>query len=222
MSELGKRFLSSVVLAAALIGVLWVGGWVYAALLALGGVLVLREYVALAKAGWVAAVPRAIWLGIGIVYIALALNGLWDVRQQGFGAALLLFLAVWATDVGAFAFGKIIGGPRIAPSVSPSKTWAGYLGAILTVAATLMVALVWWPLPGMTQAPTVLISLIAAALIATVAQAGDFFESWLKRRAGVKDSGNLIPGHGGLFDRVDGLLALAALQAVVSLTAGAQ
>ena len=126
------------------------------------------------------------------------------LRIPEFGPApiLLLVSTVIAVDVGAYFAGRTIGGPKIAPSISPSKTWAGLAGGM--VAATLIV---WIGAHEVGKLNPWLI--VGAPLVAIVAQIGDFFESWLKRRAGVKDSGALIPGHGGLFDRVDGLIAIA-------------
>jgi phosphatidate cytidylyltransferase len=122
---------------------------------------------------------------------------------------LPLLAVVIGTDVGAYFAGRLIGGPRIAPAISPSKTWAGLFGGMIG-AALLANGAMWWIGPDRTEfpAPARFVAMIAAGL-AVVAQAGDFFESWLKRRAGVKDSGTLIPGHGGLFDRMDGLMAAA-------------
>jgi len=155
----------------------------------------------------------------GCGYIAAALYGLWYAREQGFFAAMLLFVIVWATDVGAFVFGRLIGGPKIAPRISPSKTWAGLIGgiAMTIVAVFTAVTLDARVSAGQLSYPwdwglyICLWGALACATLTCISQAGDFFESWLKRRAGVKDSGRLIPGHGGLFDRVDGLLPIAAV-----------
>jgi phosphatidate cytidylyltransferase len=124
---------------------------------------------------------------------------------------LTLIALVAAIDIGAYFTGRAIGGPKIAPAISPSKTWAGLLGGILGALAVLVLSAklsnatpAWWQVLGL------------AVLAAIVAQAGDFFESWMKRRAGVKDSGKLIPGHGGLFDRVDGLIAVSFLAALLA------
>jgi phosphatidate cytidylyltransferase len=122
--------------------------------------------------------------------------------------ALFVIGLVIAVDIGAYFAGRSIGGPKIAPRISPNKTWAGLFGGI--VAATIVIALVMSQL--VAKGPAFLQALLYAAPIgagiAVVAQAGDFLESWMKRRAGVKDSGKLIPGHGGLLDRLDGHLAV--------------
>jgi phosphatidate cytidylyltransferase len=226
VNELTKRILSGVLLAVVLLGDLWLGEWWYVALLAIGAVLALREYMRLVLRGWTGG-ARVAWTVFGIVYIGAAIYGLWVARQQGFVAALFLFLVVWATDIGAYMFGRAIGGPKIAPSISPSKTWAGYFGAVVvtTLVAFTMVAVQAYAENGVYSFPWdwgLMICLWAAlgcAIVAAVAQAGDFFESWMKRRAGMKDSGTLIPGHGGLLDRIDGLLPVAALFPLLSAVA---
>lgn len=219
MGELAQRISSGVLLAVVLIGDLWLGSWWYAALLALGAVVIGREYTRLVWRGWSTPIARALWLIFGAVYIGLALYGLWYAREQGFFAALLLFVAVWATDIGAFVFGRAIGGPKIAPRISPSKTWAGLVGGIITTTVAVFSA-VSLEAKIVSQVDSYpwdwglnigLWGMLACALITIIAQAGDFFESWMKRRAGLKDSGGIIPGHGGLLDRIDGLLPVAAL-----------
>ncbi len=207
MSELTKRMISALLLAAVLLGDLWLGSWWYLALLLIGGVLVLREFVRLVWKMTSVTGLRILWVVFGVIYVTLAVHGLWQVRAlpaAGLLMAAWLFLVVWATDVGAYVFGRTIGGPKIAPAISPSKTWAGLLGGAVFVMLTMYIMAM---IEGLGRQS------LAFALygipLAVMAQAGDFFESWMKRRAGVKDSGTLIPGHGGLFDRVDGLLPVA-------------
>ena len=207
MSELTKRIISAVLLAAVLLGDLWLGSWWYLALLLIGGGLVLREFVRLVWKMTPVTGLRILWVVFGVIYVMLAVQGLWQVRAlpaAGLLMAAWLFLVVWATDVGAYVFGRTIGGPKIAPAISPSKTWAGLFGGAVFVMVTMYIMAM---IEGLGRQS------LAFALygipLAVMAQAGDFFESWMKRRAGVKDSGTLIPGHGGLFDRVDGLLPVA-------------
>jgi phosphatidate cytidylyltransferase len=147
-------------------------------------------------------------LGAGVLYTALPAIALVFLREQagqGLVLALWTLVIVWATDIGAFFAGRAIGGPKLAPALSPNKTWAGLIGGM--IAAAIVGALVARAggLPAF--------CLFAAAPLAVAAQAGDLFESWLKRRSGVKDSGKLLPGHGGVLDRLDGVVPVAMLVA---------
>src|SRR3546814_12943026 len=126
----------------------------------------------------------------------------------------------WTSDVcssdltGAYFSGRAIGGPKIAPAISPSKTWAGLAGGMLF--AGLVAAGFFISNAGeAAYSPMLAIAFLIGALLAIVAQAGDFLESWMKRKAGMKDSSSFIPGHGGVFDRVDGLLPVAAIPAIL-------
>ncbi|WP_181160198.1 phosphatidate cytidylyltransferase [Sandaracinobacter neustonicus] len=151
------------------------------------------------------------WISTGLAYAGLPAVALIWLRQQPDGFALVMWTMglVWATDILAYFAGRAIGGPKIWPAVSPNKTWAGLAGGMTGAAlfSMLFAHYAGWPqaLP--------LMALLGAGL-AVVAQAGDFFESWLKRRAGVKDSGKLLPGHGGIMDRVDGLVPVACAVAL--------
>ncbi len=147
----------------------------------------------------------------GIPYVALPVLALVLLRTHGtwgVHAIMWLMLVVWATDTFAYFAGRLIGGPKLAPQLSPKKTWSGLLGGMAGAALISSVyAWSWFPSWGA-------LALVAASL-AVVAQIGDIFESALKRTFGVKDSGTLIPGHGGVLDRVDGLVAATAVAAII-------
>ena len=155
------------------------------------------------------------WYGLAILYLSAAcLAFIWLRQLPDMGRELVLWLVlvIWAADSGAYAAGRLIGGPKLAPRISPGKTWAGLVGGLL--AAALVGGLL-----GLFQdsGKTVTLLLVAGAL-ALVSQGGDLLESMLKRRFGAKDSGSLIPGHGGVLDRIDSLLlATLALAALVWL-----
>lgn len=143
---------------------------------------------------------------LGMVYALLPAVSLALLRgdaASGLIAILYLFAVVWATDILAYFVGRSIGGPKLAPSISPGKTWSGAVGGALAavVAGFLVATVAGHPSP-------ILMGALALPL-SVVSQAGDLFESGFKRRYGAKDSGNLIPGHGGVMDRVDGLVAAA-------------
>jgi len=169
---------------------------------------VIWEFGRLVQAAEFAPLPRAAWAAFAIAYVGIASWVLILMRMADIRLALLVVGLVVATDIGAYFAGRMIGGPKIAPRISPSKTWAGLFGGMALAA---LFALVFETVAladvGALQAVKAYVVMLAAAL-AIVAQFGDFLESWLKRRAGVKDSGTLIPGHGGLFDRADGLIAV--------------
>jgi phosphatidate cytidylyltransferase len=153
------------------------------------------------------------WHALGVLYLglpALALAGLraYPTPAQGSWMVVGLFLIVWGTDTGALVFGKLIGGKKLWPAVSPGKTWAGTIGGSLTAVAVyaLLAAL-------LSLQP--LLSLVFALALSVVAHLGDLFESWVKRRFGTKDSGGLIPGHGGVLDRMDSLFACSVVLALL-------
>ena len=223
-SDLKVRALSAIVMVAVAGSALWLGGLPFTAFAIAIGIGIVWEWWGLARKIATSHVSRAIWLLFGVIYVGFAVNTLVNARSISFYGALFPILLVASIDVGAYFSGRAIGGPKIAPSISPSKTWAGLLGGV--IAATLAFALddllaspdPNLPFPGPLQldwAATLPLIIVLAVLVAVVAQAGDFFESWMKRRAGVKDSGKLIPGHGGLFDRADGLLAVLMAMTVV-------
>ena len=162
--------------------------------------------------------------GAGIVLIGLGGGALiWLRGMTGTGPASLLFvvLAVWASDSMAYLVGRALGGAKLAPRISPGKTWSGAVGGLLgAMAAGALVASVVRP-PEMPNLPEqVLRGLLFGGVLGIAAQAGDLAESALKRRCGVKDSGRLIPGHGGLLDRLDGLFTAAPVAALLSLGCG--
>lgn len=179
------------------------------ALLVLGAAI-LALMLAMVATGAAAGRNKERWLGLGLLYAGLpALAFIW-LRQQPDGFQLLLWamVIVWATDILAYFTGRRLGGAKLAPAISPNKTWSGLLGGMAGAAAASAALAAWfWGAP-------VALFLLAGAALAIVAQAGDLFESWLKRRAGVKDSGHLIPGHGGMMDRLDGLVPVAVVVGV--------
>jgi phosphatidate cytidylyltransferase len=156
------------------------------------------------------------WVALGACYALAASIASIAVRlDQGFGFVALMFvlLVVWATDIGGYFAGRQIGGPKLWPRVSPKKTWAGSLGGFT---ASLLVAAGFAAL-GFGK---VLPMLALGAFLSIVAQFGDLFESAVKRRFGVKDSSHLIPGHGGLLDRLDGFVAAVVLAAIFGFLRG--
>jgi phosphatidate cytidylyltransferase len=153
----------------------------------------------------------------GVLWIALpCIALLWLASDPNIGRSTVLWILalVWATDIGAYAAGRTIGGPRLAPRFSPNKTWAGLAGGVVCAAAAGAVTALF--LGSSAMGAVVLLS----GALAVVAQAGDLVESVAKRRFGVKDSSGLIPGHGGLLDRLDGMLAVIPAVALLSIFGG--
>ena len=164
------------------------------------------------------------WLSLGFLYACsfmVAFAVLRGDTEFGLAACAFVLAVVWATDIFAYFVGKNVGGPKLAPRVSPNKTWSGFLGGVtFAVGAGLAVAFAyrwkgslpavsWWLVP-------------VAIVLSIVSQLGDLFESWVKRRSGAKDSGRIIPGHGGMMDRIDGLgaAAVAAMVLIILSTHG--
>ena len=164
-----------------------------------------------------AARGRPLWSAAGVAYVAVpCVAAVWLRSDPTDGLPILLWLlaVVWATDTGAFIIGRRVGGPRLAPRTSPKKTWSGFVGGVLCAAAVGALAAVIFG----RAAPWVLALL--SVCLAVLAQMGDLVESMVKRRFGAKDSGRLIPGHGGVLDRLDGLLAATPAVAGMVLLEG--
>lgn len=189
-----------------------VGGWAFLAIV-LGGI----------GAGFAARLGGdgrgMLWAVFGVFYICLPAAAILWLRSStvdGFGTVAWLFAVVWASDIGAYFAGSAIGGPRLAPAISPNKTWAGAAGgAILAAVAGGVIA-------GLLDVADIWMPAAAGIALSLAAQAGDLFESRIKRMFGAKDAGTLIPGHGGVLDRVDGLVAAAPAVVLLDwLTGGA-
>lgn len=224
-SDLGIRTISGVIMMSVAIAAIWLGGFAFMALVIFVGVAVYWEFSKLAL-GFVKSInSRILWLLGGLIYIGLACFTLVIFSAPFFGMtpAIMLIAGVIGTDVGAYFAGRTIGGPKIAPQISPSKTWSGLIGGMVG-AGLLMIAvqaIIYWGRVDARDHSDIYLAYswktlaITGLALAIVAQVGDFFESWMKRRAGVKDSGRLIPGHGGLFDRTDGLIAVAFVAGLI-------
>ncbi|MXP63218.1 phosphatidate cytidylyltransferase [Roseomonas sp. M0104] len=163
--------------------------------------------------------PPASWLALGVLYIGIAGIALIELRhdnEAGRGNILFLFFVVWASDIGAYMFGRLLGGPKLAPAISPGKTWSGAMGGLVSTMLVGWLAAAWLA-PG---TPSLVRVLGVAALLGVATQLGDLLESAVKRHFKVKDSSMLIPGHGGLLDRLDGLMAAAPVAALLAFAIG--
>jgi phosphatidate cytidylyltransferase len=208
----GFGLTGALILAAGLAAVATVGmggavGWVLLVVLA-GAALVLA-------AGFASGATEPAWAAGGSLWIALGTSAFLalDLRPGGRETVLWLLAIVWVNDTAAYAAGRSIGGPKLAPRLSPNKTWAGFVGGVAAA------GVLGWLAASL--AATSAASLVPVSLLLGIAsQLGDLAESLAKRHFGVKDSSGLIPGHGGLLDRVDGLLAAAVMAAALTLIAG--
>ncbi len=154
-----------------------------------------------------------LWQVAGIIYILLpCLSLLWISEQEyildntvvfsGTNTIISIFVLVWANDIGGYIFGRLLGGPKLCPKISPNKTWSGFFGGVACAVA----------ISGIVGE-----NLAIAGIIAMIASIGDLLESWIKRHCKAKDSGSIIPGHGGLLDRVDGVLLVSVVVAAAGL-----
>lgn len=204
MNELTARILTGTILVAMALIASVEGGYVLAVLVALAATTMFYEWRRMTR-GWGAA-----WYIGGFLYAVLpALALLWVRERDGLNLLIWIFIVTWSTDIGAYFAGRKFGKRKLAPSISPGKTVEGLYGGI--AAATLLGGA--WVLAVGLGRPL----LALAPLFAIAAQAGDLFESVLKRRAGVKDSGGWLPGHGGVLDRLDGLVPVAVLTALAAI-----
>lgn len=213
--DLKVRTASAIVMIVVAGSALWAGGWVFTMFVALIAAGLLWEWWGLIskfnRLWW----SRALWMLGGLTYIGGAAVGV-IAQTATIPAMTLLFIGlVVSVDSGAYLAGRFVGGAKIAPAISPSKTWSGLFGGMLLAVVWVISLHFFWA----HSFPNVVEQTIMTCALALAAQGGDFFESWLKRNAGVKDSSDLIPGHGGLLDRLDGYLPVFAVVALMLTSA---
>lgn len=215
-SDLRTRLITAFAMLIVAFAAFSLGGYFFLTFVALLAVGVLWEWWGLARLIGRTPITQAALMLAGVIYIGLSCAMFAASYFLGVLAllpALISVLLVIATDVGAYFVGRNVGGPKLWPKVSPNKTWSGLAGGMTTSA----IALLLLSPPDSSSRTLYLIGF--GVLVAIVAQAGDLLESRMKRLAGVKDSGKLLPGHGGLLDRLDGLLAVQFVQALLMLVA---
>ncbi len=203
------RVVSALVLAPLALAAAYFGGWPFAFFWAAAAGAVLWE--------WSTLVKGPLWIIAGIGYAGIMFAAPVLLRRDaelGLLAILLLFAVVWTTDILGYFAGRAFGGPKLCPAISPKKTWSGAIAgalAAVTVALTAAKFFAWFPSGTFVG---------IALLLSVAAQLGDLLESWVKRRFGAKDASQLIPGHGGVMDRLDGFWAAALLGCVIGLLRG--
>lgn len=211
-SDLPKRAGSAAVMLLIAGAVWWAGGVWLDGFIAAVALACFGELVRLIRRASASHIRRAAAMVGGALYIGMAALFLMAIGRS---FMLELLLGVIATDTGAYFAGRAIGGPKLAPRISPSKTWAGLTGGAVFAALILALEAALSAGEGDARLLAVGAAMLFGVVIASVAQAGDLLESWLKRKARMKDSSNLIPGHGGVFDRVDGLVAVSFVLAII-------
>lgn len=208
MASLQKRTVSALILIPIVIALVFYGGWPFAAMVAAALLITVYEWVGLSRR-----LKRPLFYGaLGSVYIIWTYYSFFMLSHIFGAMAIILFMSmVWASDIGAYFAGKFIGGPKLAPKLSPNKTWAGLVGAMVFPALTwlgLSYSLSFFISP--TSSIENNIFMFAMAMIfGVICQVGDLLVSNVKRHADVKDTGNLIPGHGGILDRIDAMMLAA-------------
>jgi phosphatidate cytidylyltransferase len=249
--ELLTRIKSAAIIIAIALCCIYVGGALFSIFIIVGAIYAAKEWRFLVEYKKLPEASLLKWKLFGLFYIAIPTLSLIYIRdyalplcnpclecvfrddgmkllhgaQSGPMMLLWLMVVVWATDIMAYFGGKLIGGPKIAPSISPKKTWAGLISGMIGAAVAAQCIAIppecWMVQDAYKEFVSNLSPAVLGMCIALIAQLGDFFESSVKRTFGVKDAGNLIPGHGGILDRADGLMFTAPLVALALLIMGA-
>ncbi|MCB1532391.1 MAG: phosphatidate cytidylyltransferase [Alphaproteobacteria bacterium] len=201
LTTLQKRMVSALVLVPVVLGVISFGGWPFVALLIVFAGLSLYEWIKLS----LKTTHKYIFGSLGLVLISACFVSCYVIRALEPDIALLFIVAIWVSDTGAYMIGKKFGKAKMAPKISPNKTWAGFAAAVLSPAILMMAR--YLGEADFSDAFGMYVGLfLVGGLVGAFAQLGDLLASFLKRKANVKDSGGLIPGHGGILDRVDSMI----------------
>lgn len=206
------RLASGLVLAPAALIVAWIGGAIFVAFWAAAALLIAWEWTKLVARGD----NRGLWLAAGALYAVVTLLAPLTLRADagyGFLAIVFLFAIVWMTDIMGYMVGRAVGGRKLWPAISPNKTWSGAIGGVAGALVAGLGVATWGALPLVPIA-------ILAMILSMVAQGGDLLELAIKRKFGAKDTSDLIPGHGGVMDRLDGFIAAALVAAVIGVLRG--
>lgn len=209
VGNLALRIMSAAVLAPLAVLAAYLGGWPFALFWGFAAIAVLWE--------WLLLVTGPVWIVAGVGYAGIMWLAPMLLRADavdGFRAMVLLFTVVWTTDILGYFVGRAFGGPKLLPAISPKKTWSG------AIAGALGAAIVAVPVAEFLGSFERITIAIIALLLSVAAQLGDLLESWVKRQFGAKDASHLIPGHGGVMDRLDGFWAAALVGCLIGLLRG--
>ncbi len=212
-SDLKIRLISAAAMALVAGFALWAGSWLFAIFVVIIALAIIFEWYALAENFGYSKNITYVWLVLGVIYIGFAAFTLiyFRLKDVTYIPTLMLLLVVIATDAGAYFAGRRFGKRKLAPSISPGKTWEGLLGGVIAA------AILWCFYNVMNNSAIWYEALLSGIAMAVLAQLGDLYESWMKRKAGKKDSSNILPGHGGLFDRADGILAVFFVMGLIHI-----
>lgn len=205
MSSFMQRFLSALILVPLILVVFWVGGLLLKIVAAIIFIMAFYEFSTIAY------LERKLGVRYGLTAFAAFYCFLGFVAAISLPVTILLFLvlSVWASDIGGYTVGKLVGGPKLAPTISPNKTIAGLFGACLFPALLLCIPM----------APDYHLAAVIGIMIGLIGQTGDIFVSYLKRRVNIKDTGRIIPGHGGILDRIDALMLVLIVTWIIMTVA---
>lgn len=201
LSTLHKRVLSALVLGPLTLWIIYLGGYPFLGFIILGSLLSLYEFYGMERQGRKFLPMMAVWT----VYTLICAAAFLQLRlnfADGLYLVLAVMVTVWACDIGAYVVGKNVGGPKLVPVLSPKKTWSGLIGGMICSGLTLMALDMWHDSFSVHH----IFVFLTGVVLGAVGQAGDLLISSIKRRVGVKDTGHIIPGHGGVLDRIDSLL----------------
>ena len=219
--SLNRRIISAATLAPLVLATIYFGGFYFNTLIIFMAVIMTSEWFGIINNARneddTITKPSNTWVILGILYVGVFASCLLYLRnlEKGFETILFLVLLIWSTDISAYFTGKLVGGPKIFKPISPNKTWSGLIGGM--VAASLVGSIL-----SIFTNYNLTTMVILGAAFAVIAQFGDFLESGIKRKFGVKDSGNIIPGHGGIMDRMDGFVTTTPLFVVISVINGGE
>ena len=224
LSSLSLRLISSAILIPVVIVLVALGEWFFIGFVALIIMIAFAEWTNITKHMPIKNPTKISLVIIGFFYLALSFIEICYLREQNNGLfwTIIFMLSIWASYSVAYLFGKTMGGPKMSPTISPNKTWSGYAGALLGPAAFLFIAVhITTPDFLIERTPDAWVTLVAGILFGITGQSGDLMISAMKRKAGLKDTGAIIPGHGGILDRIDALLlALPIFLAYIKFIAG--
>lgn len=209
LSSLSLRLISSAILIPIVVGLVAIGEWFFIGLVALCITIGFMEWTNIAKNININRIAKCGLVVTGFFYLGFSFLEMSFLREQNNGLfwTIVFMMSIWASDSVAYLFGKTMGGPKMSPTISPNKTWSGYAGALVGPAAFLFLAIhVVTPDFLIERTPEVWVTLVAGVCFGIAGQSGDLMISAMKRKAGLKDTGAIIPGHGGILDRIDALL----------------